>query len=71
MDRDTQAAQEVLVAEIKAGRSVADCRMLLGRINNGEMRAELLSEDAVDDERAADPTPYGKHVGDFLFHYIQ
>jgi len=69
MDRDTEAATIVLRGEIKAGRDIADCRMILNRINYGEMRAELLSEASCDKERAGDPTPYGRHVGDFLFFY--
>jgi hypothetical protein len=71
MDSDTQAAREVLVAEIKASREVEECKMIVGRIDRGEMRADLLPEADVDEERAADPTPYGRHVGDFLFHNVK
>lgn len=73
MDSDTQAARDVLVAEIKTSPFagvIADCKMIVGRISRGEMRAELLPEDDVDKERAADRTPYGRHVGDFLFFYV-
>lgn len=70
MDKDTIAARDVLAEEIKAGRDVVDCMMIISRIDAGKMRAELLPERDVDEERAACDIPYGRHIGDFLLHYI-
>jgi hypothetical protein len=60
----------LMEAEIKAGRDVEDCRLILGRIRRGEMRAELLPEESCDEERAACGVPYSQHPGDYLLHYV-